>query len=66
VVDGRLVDGTAWLTGRLGHLFRRVGAGPLPGQLQFYAFVIFLVAVLVMLGMSIHEYLSFHMGVIIR
>jgi len=66
VVDGGLVDGTAWLTGRLGHLFRRVGAGPLPGQLQYYAFVIFLVAVLVILGLSTSEYLGFSMGVIGR
>jgi len=66
VVDGGLVDGTAWLTGRLGHTFRRVGAGPLPGQLQYYAFVIFLIAVLVILGMSAHEYLGFSMGVVGR
>jgi NADH-quinone oxidoreductase subunit L len=58
VIDGGLVDGTAWSTGRLGHLLRRVGAGPLPGQLQYYALVIFLVAVLVMLGMSAHQYLG--------
>jgi NADH-quinone oxidoreductase subunit L len=63
VVDGGLVDGTAWLTGRVGHTFRRVGAGPLPGQLQYYAFVIFLIAVLVILGISARETLGFTMGV---
>ena len=66
VVDGGLVDGTAWLTGRVGHTFRRVGAGPLPGQLQYYAFVIFLVAVLVILGVSFIGSLGLTMGVAAR
>ena len=56
VIDGGLVDGTAWSTGRLGLLFRRVSAGPLPGQLQYYAMVIFLIAALTMLGLSAREY----------
>jgi NADH-quinone oxidoreductase subunit L len=51
VIDGGLVDGTAWLTGRLGQVFRRVGAGPTPGQLQYYALVIFVVAALVLAAM---------------
>jgi len=63
VIDGGLVDGTAWITGRIGHTFRRVGAGPLPGQLQYYAFVIFLIAVLVILGMSFFGSSGFSMGV---
>ncbi|MHB0937245.1 MAG: NADH-quinone oxidoreductase subunit L [Armatimonadota bacterium] len=63
VIDGGLVDGTAWLTGRVGHTFRRVGAGPLPGQLQYYAFVIFLIAVLVILGVSFFGSLGLTMGV---
>jgi len=62
VVDGGLVDGTAWITGRIGHTFRRVGAGPLPGQLQYYAFVIFLIAVLVILGMSGYATVFHSMG----
>ncbi len=53
VVDGLFVDGTAWLTGRLGVVMRRVSAGPLPGQLQYAALVIFLLAALVILGMSL-------------
>ncbi|OPZ87486.1 MAG: NADH:ubiquinone oxidoreductase subunit L [bacterium ADurb.Bin429] len=53
VVDGLFVDGTAWLTGRLGVVMRRVSAGPLPGQLQYAALVIFLLATLIILGMSL-------------
>jgi len=52
VIDGGLVDGTAWSTGRLGQLFRRLSAGPLPGQVQYYALVIFVVGALVILGIS--------------
>jgi len=52
VIDGGLVDGAFWLTGRLGHALRRAGAGPLPGQLQYYAVIIFAIAVLVMLIMA--------------
>jgi len=66
VIDGGLVDGTAWVTGRIGHTFRRVGAGPLPGQLQYYAFVIFLIAVLVILGMSAFASTHLSMGVLGR
>jgi NADH-quinone oxidoreductase subunit L len=55
VIDGGLVDGTAWMTGRVGHVLRRASAGPLPGQLQFYALVIFVVAVLVILGLTAHD-----------
>ncbi len=62
VIDGGLVDGTAWLTGRFGHLFRRVSAGPMPGQLQYYALVIFIIAVLLMLGMSAQSYFAFALG----
>ncbi|HEX2948839.1 MAG TPA: NADH-quinone oxidoreductase subunit L [Armatimonadota bacterium] len=58
VVDGGLVDGTAWLTGRFGNSIRRLSAGALPGQLQYYALVLFAIAALVMLGMSAHEYLN--------
>jgi NADH-quinone oxidoreductase subunit L len=53
VIDGMFVDGTAWLTGRLGVVMRRVSAGPLPGQLQYAALLIFLIAALVILGMSL-------------
>jgi NADH-quinone oxidoreductase subunit L len=56
VVDGIFVDGTAWLTGRLGHLFRRVGAGPLAGQVQYYAMAMFAVAALAILGIAFFEY----------
>jgi NADH:ubiquinone oxidoreductase subunit 5 (subunit L)/multisubunit Na+/H+ antiporter MnhA subunit len=64
VVDGGLVDGTAWLTGRLGQTFRKVSAGPLPGQLQYYALAIFIIAALVILGLTASDYLHLvRMGV---
>ncbi|MHB9022842.1 MAG: NADH-quinone oxidoreductase subunit L [Armatimonadota bacterium] len=52
VVDGGLVDGTAWLTGRLGHAIRKYSAGPLPGQLQYYALLIFAIVALIILAIS--------------
>ena len=55
VVDGGLVDGTAWLTGRFGHAIRRVSAGPLAGQLQYYALIIFAIAALMLLCLSLRE-----------
>ena len=66
VIDGGLVDGTAWSTGRLGHQLRRLFAGPLPGQMQYYALVIFIIAALVILGMSAHAYTGAAMGVMGR
>ena len=66
VIDGGLVDGTAWLTGRLGHVLRRVGAGPSPGQLQYYALVIFLLAALVLVAMVTGPTGSFMPGVVGR
>jgi len=58
VVDGGLVDGTAWSTGRIGHLIRRMSAGPTPGQLQYYALILFVIAALVILGMSFQHSLG--------
>ncbi|HEY3376544.1 MAG TPA: NADH-quinone oxidoreductase subunit L [Armatimonadota bacterium] len=58
VIDGGLVDGSAWLTGRVGHTIRRLSAGRVPGQLQYYAMALFAIAALVMLGMSVHDYLN--------
>lgn len=52
VVDGKLVDGTAWLTGRAGVFLRRISAGAIPGQLQYYAMAIFMIAALVILLMT--------------
>lgn len=64
VIDGSLVDGTAWLTGRMGHVLRRVSAGPTPGRLQYYALVIFVVAALVILGLNIQDYVHAVSGVV--
>lgn len=58
VIDGGLVDGTAWSAGRLGHRLRLLGAGPLPGQLQYYALVIFVVAAVLLFGMSFSDSLD--------
>ncbi|MHB9133053.1 MAG: NADH-quinone oxidoreductase subunit L [Armatimonadota bacterium] len=66
VIDGGLVDGTAWLTGRLGHSIRKVSAGAVPGQLQFYAMVIFAIAALVILGMYAQAYLNISLSGVIR
>lgn len=54
VVDGMLVDGVAWITGRFGHAIRRASAGPLPGQLQFYALVMLIIVALMLLCSSLH------------
>jgi len=57
VVDGGLVDGTAWTLGRMGVKIRRLSAGPLPGQLQFYALAIFAVAAIVICFLASYDYL---------
>jgi NADH-quinone oxidoreductase subunit L len=66
VIDGILVDGSCWVTGRVGHLFRVSGAGPSPGQLQYYALVIVLVLAALVVGLTFGDYWAAAQGMLGR
>jgi NADH-quinone oxidoreductase subunit L len=55
VIDGGLVDGTAWSLGRVGQGIRRLSAGPVPGHLQYAALVIFIVTAVIVLAMTMQD-----------